>query len=435
MKSFKLAGVTILTFLAVLLSIFSVGILIVPFIIEAVKNDYLELQSDENRRRAKQLAQFTEFRLQNGATKENLASEVQSWLRGAEAERGYSCIVDRNDTLFVCHPMQMAVGMSVVGKQAEFSELTNDKVRRPWDRIIADGYFGSGSLHYPDNQSEIVHMEDITGTDWTISTHENTTRIFQKLESLRKRIIWGSALVGLIVAIPAAFSARLVSSRHEDKIEKERQKSDNLLLNILPETIANRLKQNESTIANRHEKVTVLFADLTGFTAIANVSSPENVVAWLNRIFSSFDDICLQNGLEKIKTIGDAYMLCGGLNDPSPENSAKNVVAAGLAMIKSLDEINAEFGQQQCTLRVGVHTGDVVAGVIGKHKFSYDLWGDTVNMAARLESHGEPRYIQISAETHSLIGSPAALPTRTIDLKGIGQVSTWLLSADQSPKI
>jgi len=170
----------------------------------------------------------------------------------------------------------------------------------------------------------------------------------------------------------------------------------------------------------------VLFADLSGFTACAADAKPGEVLNWLNEVFTAFDDIAYSYGLEKIKTIGDAYMLCGGLQDEEPGESLANTLRAAEEMIEATKEINRRFGREQCLLRVGMHTGALVAGVIGKHKFSYDLWGDTVNLAARLESNGVPNAIQLSDASRALLPADAPVEAREVTLKGIGTVRAWI---------
>lgn len=184
----------------------------------------------------------------------------------------------------------------------------------------------------------------------------------------------------------------------EEKVllEEERQLTQRLLVNVLPESIASRLMAGEKLIAERFENVTVLFSDVVGFSALAKKTPPEELVALLDTVFSAFDVIAEEYSLEKIKTIGDCYMLVGGLPEPSPDH-CERTAAAALAMLRSLNEVKTIL-DIPLEMRIGIHTGEVVAGVIGKKKFSYDLWGDTVNTASRMESHGETGKIHISEE-------------------------------------
>lgn len=416
------ARLALLTFLAVLASIVIVGLVVVPLLIQKMERRYLLVQADVNARQAKALANFASLRLAEGVGTEEVTLELQALLTGADADRGFSCVVSRGDTQFICHPMAQAVGMSISTKEAGFVKMDSagSDAPIPWEEAMASGVFGSGSLFYPDGGSEIIYMESVPDTDWTVTTHENTARVRSELEGLRKAMIFGAFLIGLVLAIPSSFAARAVSRRHEKRIEAEQARSERLLLNILPPSIAERLKNNEAVIADRHPDVTVLFADIVGFTPWAAKTPAEELVARLNRIFSRFDDISAEHGLEKIKTIGDAYMLCGGI-DGTAKEGARSVIAAGLEMIRAIEEESSKDGDIPLSLRVGVHTGELVAGVIGKRKFSYDLWGDAVNTASRLESSGEASRIQISDATAQLIGEAFPIEDgRVISLKGIG---------------
>lgn len=211
------------------------------------------------------------------------------------------------------------------------------------------------------------------------------------------------------------------------KIEKE--KAENLLLNILPKPIAEQLKQGSGVIAQGYDSVTILFADLVNFTELANRTHPKGLVLMLNKIFSQFDRLTLAKGLEKIKTIGDAYMVAGGLPEPRPDH-AEAIADLALAMQATMTKFNQEH-LTDLQLRIGINTGPVVAGVIGMNKFIYDLWGDAVNTASRMESHGLPGKIQISASTLALLSEEYIVAERgLIEVKGKGTMKTyWLLGA------
>ncbi len=221
-----------------------------------------------------------------------------------------------------------------------------------------------------------------------------------------------------------------------DELASEREKSERLLLNVLPESIAERLRGEESTIADSFDDVTVLFADICGFTRYSAQVPAEQLVDRLDAIFSSFDDLAGELGLEKIKTIGDAYMLAGGLPEPHPD-PAGAVARMALAMGDELARLNARSelaaSDDAFSVRIGIHTGPVVAGVIGRRKFIYDLWGDTVNTASRMESHGEPGRVQVSETTARALGDRFVLePRGTIEVKGKGAMKTYWLVAEAS---
>jgi len=222
---------------------------------------------------------------------------------------------------------------------------------------------------------------------------------------------------------------RLLFARLQEEkelLEIEKEKSERLLLNILPRTIAERLKGGGQIIANGHDIVTVMFADICGFTNLSRRKSPGDLVTMLNRIFTAFDQIVEKHGVEKIKTIGDCYMLVGGLPNHRDDH-ARVVAAAGLEMFQALDSLNTAHGTE-LAMRVGIHSGPVVAGVIGKIKFTYDLWGDTVNIASRMESSGVPGSIHLSEQTRAALGSHYQLEERGFtECKGIGPVKTFFL--------
>jgi len=215
-------------------------------------------------------------------------------------------------------------------------------------------------------------------------------------------------------------------------LRREREQSERLLHNVLPEVIAARLKAGERTIAERFGEVSVLFADLVGFTTLASRVEPEQIVARLNTVFSRFDELTAQYGLEKIKTIGDCYMVVGGV----PRRSDDHLPAL-LAM--ALDLVAAMRGEPSASqhsqspplhIRVGIHCGPVVAGVIGQQRFAFDLWGDTVNIASRMESHGEPDRIQCTPEVYERMKGQFEFEERgEIEIKGKGRMRTYYLLA------
>ena len=205
--------------------------------------------------------------------------------------------------------------------------------------------------------------------------------------------------------------------------------AERLLLNVLPREIAARLRRGEEPIADAHAEVTILFADIVGFTKLASEVDPVPLVGLLNDVFTEFDRLAERHGLEKIKTIGDAYMVVGGAPESRGDHAAA-VARLALDMHAVLREV-CQRRTIALDLRIGVHTGPVVAGVIGRSKFSYDLWGDTVNIASRMESHGEPGRVQISAATRAKLGEAfLAEPRGTIVLKGRGPLETWWLTGE-----
>jgi adenylate cyclase len=242
------------------------------------------------------------------------------------------------------------------------------------------------------------------------------------------------------VLFKARVDACLEKKRMHDKeqayirqLKAEQEKSERLLLNILPAPIAARLKHDQGIIAEQFDDVTVLFADIVDFTRLAARITPTELVGVLNQIFSLFDQLAEQHGLEKIKTIGDAYMVVGGLPVARADH-AEAVADMALDMRRAIDCFNAEHGEL-FTMRIGISSGPAVAGVIGTAKFAYDLWGDTVNTASRMESHGLPGHIQVSAATYKRLRNTYRFTARgRIDVKGKGAMRTYLLERKKAPR-
>jgi class 3 adenylate cyclase len=209
-------------------------------------------------------------------------------------------------------------------------------------------------------------------------------------------------------------------------ISEKNRENEALLLNILPQPIADRLKSGEGTIADHFAEVTVLFADIVGFTVLSSKIPPGEVVDFLNNLFTRFDALAIQVGVEKIKTIGDAYMAVAGIPHPTTDHAAR-VAELALGIVEETRQYGQERGMD-ISIRVGLNSGPVVAGVIGSSKFIYDLWGDTVNVASRMESHGEAGQIQVTRPVfEALNGKYQFEPRGTIDVKGKGEIETWLM--------
>jgi len=210
-------------------------------------------------------------------------------------------------------------------------------------------------------------------------------------------------------------------------LREEQRRAERLLLNILPAPIAERLKQGEQSISDSFNDITVLFADIVGFTPMADSMLPDELVDMLNDLFSDFDRLVEQRGLEKIKTIGDAYMVVGGAPQPMHDHAMR---AAGLAldMLQATEAYNRATGRK-LALRIGMHSGPAVAGVIGLNKFGYDLWGDTVNTASRMQSHSEPGRIHISEQCRTQLVDEFICEERgLVNIKGKGEMTTFFLN-------
>ena len=238
-------------------------------------------------------------------------------------------------------------------------------------------------------------------------------RVFSSLEKKRLRDIDQGRIVEL--------------QREKELLNLEQMKTDKLMLNILPKPIADRLKRGESNIAGNYPEVTVLFSDLVGFTKMSSQKSAGDLVKLLNDLFSRFDRRAESLGLEKIKTIGDAYMAVGGL--PIPRSDHADICAEmALGMFDDLAEFNKQY-DADLAMRIGLNTGPVVAGVIGFTKFSYDLWGNTVNTASRMESTSISGRIQISTSTRDSLSSAFIIEERELmECKGLGLIMTYFLN-------
>ena len=218
-----------------------------------------------------------------------------------------------------------------------------------------------------------------------------------------------------------------VDAQHEE-IRLERDRSERLLLNVLPPAIAERLKRNEVNIAQGHADVTVMFADIVGFTRMTEELSPVETVKILNDVFSIFDDIADKHRVEKIKTIGDAYMSCAGLDTGAQIHYADAVARMALEMTEKVHEYSKRTGER-LQIRIGIGTGPVVAGVIGKRKFIYDMWGDTVNVAFRLAADAPAETIQVDLMTHRRLQNRFRFePGQEVEIKGKGRMQVFQLT-------
>jgi adenylate cyclase len=235
------------------------------------------------------------------------------------------------------------------------------------------------------------------------------------------------ASAGEIAGVLAATTLLLYAGmayfvRQRDRFQQE---SDDLLHNILPDDIARRLKSGRTMIADDYEWASVLFADLVNFTPMSASMSPPELVGLLNNVFTTFDGFVEELGLEKIKTVGDEYMVAAGVPLERPDHAH---ALAELALRIRDHARNHQFDSHDISLRIGINSGPVVAGIVGTHKFAYDLWGDTVNTASRMESDGLGGSIQVSPATYQLIrGEFVCEPRGVINVKGKGEMSTYLL--------
>jgi adenylate cyclase len=224
--------------------------------------------------------------------------------------------------------------------------------------------------------------------------------------------------IGAVIALAFATVHHFVGQRNFFQ-----QRSEMLLLNILPKEISEALKAGHRTIAAQHEAASILFADVVNFTPMAATMTPLRLVELLNEVFQCFDELVEKYGLEKIKTIGDCYMVAAGVPRSRPDH-AQAIVRLALDMQKAVAE--REFGRHRLAFRIGINSGPVVAGVIGRKKFSYDLWGAAVNVASRMETYGESGTVQITRNTYELIKNDFTLEAKgTVNVRGAGELEIW----------
>jgi adenylate cyclase len=242
---------------------------------------------------------------------------------------------------------------------------------------------------------------------------------------------WGnfvaSAVINTVMLFTVMFYAFRQVARAEETAEREHQRSEGLLVNILPPKVAERLKDRaDETIADAYPEASVLFADMGGFTARASDTTPEELVRFLNGVYTKLDNLVERHGLEKIKTTGDAYMVVSGVPEPRPDHAVE-LADLALDIRDALAGLTDPRGRA-VPVRIGIASGPVVAGVVGTRKFFYDVWGDTVNTASRMESTGEPGKIQVAPATRELLAGRFELAERgVIEVRGKGPMQTWFL--------
>ncbi|THH40049.1 adenylate/guanylate cyclase domain-containing protein [Neolewinella litorea] len=277
---------------------------------------------------------------------------------------------------------------AIVALQNREIEALNDSQLRQLLRIQQqDLALDSFKYELLNDSLRIVRQEFLLKQQESLTSEERQRRNFFIVLAL-----------GILVALALLYLRYRSAQRFQQRIQVAQERSDELLLNILPRKIATELKETGRATARRYDSASVLFSDFVGFSRIASQREPEELVEVLDRTFRAFDEIIERHGLEKIKTIGDAYMCVGGVPEEDPDHAAKTVRAA-----LEIQRYLSEAGDFQA--RIGIHTGPVVAGVVGQKKFAFDIWGDTVNQAARLEAAGVPGEVTISKATRNLLDS------------------------------
>ena len=321
-------------------------------------------------------------------------------------------------------PITIAIGAGIVGSVARTGEVAHIDDTREDPRYITDDQARLSELAIPiffdDAVIGVLDSEHSQAGFFTATHREILTTIASMTASRIGRALLDEDLRRANAELEVKVAARI--GELSAAIERHRR----LLENTLPRPIAERLQQGEARIAERFDAVTVLFADVVDFTARAAVVEPEAVVELLSRIFTDFDALCDRFGVEKIKTIGDAYMVVAGA--PTPRDDHAEVIAAmALELLGAVERIGRELGAP-LQVRIGIASGPVIAGVLGTRKLAYDLWGDTVNTASRMESHGVPGRVHVDASTHACLADLFDFECRgTIEVKGLGPRTTYFL--------
>jgi adenylate cyclase len=326
-----------------------------------------------------------------------------------EAENGKEAIEmlvrDHFDLMLLDMEMPEMNGMAVL-------QVLRDSPHHPWPPVIVISG-GSGSSGIDD----AVRCIELGAEDYLPKPFNPVLLKARVTTSIEKKQLRNQEVLRM----------RQLKRQHE-QLQEEQTRTEQLLLNILPKSIAGRMKAGEERIADACPSVTVMFSDLVGFTKMSRTKSAEDLVELLGELFSKFDLITEKHGLEKIKTIGDSYMLAGGV-PVAREDHAEAAADAALEMCRAIDEIRERTGAP-IQMRVGMHSGPLVAGVIGIRKFTYDLWGDTVNVASRMESASEPGRINVSAHTAALLeGKFQLAPRGPIEVKSLGPVDTFFVES------
>ncbi len=276
---------------------------------------------------------------------------------------------------------------------------------------------------------------------WGVTTAIGCSMLYLTIVGLAQNMAM-TPLLGVVIFTVMANAIGIMSLYHAERLrrldfvkfteaEAQRARHYDLLVKTLPRSIVDRLQSGERNVADRVDEATVLFADLVGFTDIAAHHSPDDVVAFLDRVFAAFDALVDRHGVEKIKTIGDGYMAAAGVPSQHPRH-ATMIADLALDMLEAIQTV-APLGAANLQLRIGISSGPLMAGVIGDRRFAYDLWGDTVNVASRMETSAEPGCIQVSAETYRQLSVAYALePRGEIEIKGLGQIAIWYLRGRKS---
>jgi class 3 adenylate cyclase/putative methionine-R-sulfoxide reductase with GAF domain len=322
-------------------------------------------------------------------------------------------------------PILIKPGTGIVGTVAITGQAEIIRDTRLDPRYIPDDQQRLSELAVPlFSQGQVIGILDSEHSQVGFFTKEHL-HIFTTVASMMAARVTRAQLDEQLREANRLLEARI--AERTQALSEATLRSERLLLNILPLSVVERLKRGDQTIAERYDEVTVLFADLVDFTRWSAQVPPEHVVEILGQVFTEFDALTERHGLEKIKTIGDAYMAVAGLPSPHPDH--REIMATmALQMLQGIHRLNQVLGTS-LDVRIGLHSGPVIAGIIGTRKFAYDLWGDTVNVASRLESHGVAGHIHVAEATWLALRDHFTFePRGEVEIKSIGRVKTWLLT-------
>lgn len=374
---------------------------------------------------AQWMAQVQALEAENAALREQLA-QARELREKAEGDRDQLAAAlqatERNNRALLEAVPDLIVRLSSGGIYLDFIQAKNIELITEGDRVGKSVY----EVLPPELAQQYVHATRRAIRTGETQTFEYQLQLHAAPRDYEARVVAAGPEEALLIV-------RDITKRKqtERSLRAEQERSEKLLLNILPQPIAAKLKQNQGAIAERFEEVTILFSDIVDFTGLSARVSPTELVDLLNEIFSTFDQLADRYNLEKIKTIGDAYMAVGGIPVPRSDH-AEAIANMALDMQQAIGQFQRDDGEL-FRLRIGVSTGPVVAGVIGLKKFIYDLWGDAVNIASRMESQGVAGDIQVTHETYERLKDQFELEARgAIAVKGRGTMQTYWLRGRKS---
>jgi class 3 adenylate cyclase len=442
------------TQLAFIFTVFSVtGIIL--FYLYTVNLQRQNFREDFNKR-IEQFVDTMKLGLEVGLTEENFSTiqKVFEWAR-KEPSLKWIILLDQDGELFASFPDDFKINKEnlpeLINPNNNFTDSGTVRTTN-WSSPIL-----KGSMYINFSNSELLKRENALLHDTAISALVSLiviifivwilasviTHPLERLRNLTWQISKGDLSIRFkeiwldsreISSVGKYFNDMMTSlESYNHSLRIERAKSEELLYNVLPNKIADRLKKGETTIADHLDRVSVMFIDLVGFTDLAGRISPHNLIEILNNIFSAFDVLTEIYKVEKIKTIGDSYMVVGGLDSNEPQTDT--MIELAFAMQETLEKISKKFSFN-LNIRTGIHVGPIVAGVIGKNKYTYDIWGDTVNIASRMEARGEANRIHLTSEAYRSLQKKYSFTDRgEIEIKGKGNLHTYFIDHPRLEKI